>query len=117
MISCWPRTILAVAVLLLAPLADHALACECQLSGPPCQAAWTADVVFSGTVRAVERIERRQGDRALPMHVTFNIDRGYLNAPSGLVEVTTGSAARDATVIELKAGDERAVGVVRLAAQ
>jgi hypothetical protein len=117
MISCWPRTILAVAVLLLAPLADQALACECQLSGPPCQAAWTADVVFSGTVRAIERIEGRPGDFGFPLRVTFNIDRGYLNAPSGLVEVTTGSAARDATVIELKAGDERAVGVMRLATQ
>jgi hypothetical protein len=96
MISCGPRAILAAVVLLLAPLADNALACECMASGPPCQAAWEADVVFSGTVRAIERIEVGPGDPAfLSVRVTFDIDRGYVNAPSGVVEVMTGSGGGD----------------------
>jgi Carboxypeptidase regulatory-like domain len=96
MTSCWPRAIVAAAVVLLAPLAGKALACSCMLSGPPCQAAWSADVVFSGTVRAIERIEGSPGDPAFhPVRVTFDVDRGYINVPSGVVEITTGSGGGD----------------------
>jgi hypothetical protein len=92
----WIRAIVVSTVLLLVPFADQALACECVRSGPPCQAAWTADVVFSGTVRAIERIGGSPGEPAFgPVRVTFDIDRGYINAPSGFVEVTTGSGGGD----------------------
>jgi hypothetical protein len=91
MISCWPRSILATAVFLLAPLADQAHACSCPRPGPPCQAAWTADVVFSGIVRSIEPIEGDRPDQPFqPVRVKFDVDRGYLNAPSGVVEVATG---------------------------
>jgi len=66
------------------------------LSGPPCQAAWTADVGFSGTVRTIERIEGGPGDPVFhPVRVTFDVDRGYINARSGVVEVTTGPGMGD----------------------
>jgi hypothetical protein len=95
MTSWWPRTIVAATVLLLLPLAD-ALACSCMMSGPPCQAAWTADVVFSGTVRAIDRIEGGPGAPEFqPVRVTFDVEQGYINAPSGVVEVATGSGGGD----------------------
>ncbi len=49
-----------------------------------------------GTVRSIERIESNRGDA--PFHsvrVTFDIAVGYINAPSGVVEVATGSGGGD----------------------
>ncbi len=95
MTSRWLGVMLA-AILLLASFADDALACSCPLSGPPCQAAWTADVVFSGTVRALDRIEGSAADWLFErVRVTFVVDQGYINAPSGVVEVATGSGGGD----------------------
>jgi hypothetical protein len=52
--------------------------------------------VFSGTVRAIERIEGSPGDPAFhSVRVTFDVDLGYINAPSEIVEVTTGSGGGD----------------------
>lgn len=96
MTLCWPRAMVASAMLMLAPLADDALACSCAQSGPPCQAAWTADVVFSGTVRAIDRIESSAGDLTFDrVRVTFEVEQGYISAPSRVVEVRTGSGGGD----------------------
>jgi Carboxypeptidase regulatory-like domain len=90
------RTILTTVVLLLAPCADDAFACACIQSGPPCQAAWTADVVFAGTVRAIDRIEGSPGDLLFDrVRVTFDVEQGYINPPSRVVEVRTGSGGGD----------------------
>jgi hypothetical protein len=76
------------AALLLAPLAGRAFACSCMSSGPPCQSAFTADAVFSGTVRSVEF--SRGGERDFfDARVSFEVDRGYVNATIGRVDVVT----------------------------
>lgn len=96
MTSRWRVMIVGAAVLLLMPLAEEALACSCVQSGPPCQAAWTADVVLSGTVRSLERIEGSGADAVFErVRVTFDVEQGYINAPSGVVEVATGSGGGD----------------------
>jgi Carboxypeptidase regulatory-like domain len=96
MTSSRARAVAAAVVLLVAPLAGKAHACSCVMSGPPCQAAWTADVVFSGTVRSIERVEDGPVEPTFhSLRVTFSVDRGYINGPQGAVEVTTGSGGGD----------------------
>ena len=53
----WWRALFIIAVLTHAA-GNEALACSCGgTGGPPCQAAWAADVVFAGTVRAVQQMD------------------------------------------------------------
>jgi hypothetical protein len=89
----WRRTLGVAAGLLLAPLADRAAACSCMSSGPPCQAAWTADVVFAGKVRAIDPVQDNPG--LSPLRVTFDVERGFINAPPAVAEVTTGAGGGD----------------------
>jgi hypothetical protein len=103
MTSWWPGTLGIAVVLLLAPLADKAHACSCMSSGPPCQAAFVADVVFAGSLP--------------PGMYVFGINltkRPGAPRPGASVFLPGVFAAKDATLIELKAGDEKVVGVLRL---
>ncbi len=79
-----PCYIAAVAVWLLASHADPALACSCFRSGPPCQATWAADAVFTGTVVSLEQTERETlGERSQATIVTFRVDRGFIGPQTG----------------------------------
>jgi hypothetical protein len=75
---CWPSLLFAVAVSLLNPSAMEA--CSCPSSGPPCQAACSADAIFSGTVRSIDVSEEVNGDhrRVLETVVRFDVDRAGL---------------------------------------
>src|SRR4051812_13343979 len=91
----WQMLILA-GVLMAMP--DRvALGCSCGGSGgPACQAAWTADAVFSGTVVSIARVEADGAERRSPsMLVTFQIDRGFINAAAGSVSILTGTSGGD----------------------
>lgn len=92
----WWRALFIVS--LLTHAAEHeALACSCGgTPGPPCQAAWTADVVFAGTVRSVERIDHETlGAPYGSMLVKFEVDRGFLKAVPGPLEIVTGMGGGD----------------------
>jgi len=93
----WPRALAVAAGLLLAPFVDQLFACSCMASGPPCQAAWTADVVFAGKVRSIEPIDGMPGEpaRLYSLRVTFDVERGFINPPSAVVEVATGAGGGD----------------------
>jgi hypothetical protein len=94
MTTNWLRALVVLAA--LAQTADEALACSCAMSGPPCQAAWTADVVFSGTVRSVEQIDRdASGQPYRSVLVKFDVERAFVNAVPGPVEVVTGAGGGD----------------------
>ena len=85
---CWPGLVLALGVSLGDPWATEA--CSCGSSGPPCQAAWAADAIFSGTVRSID--ESKQFSRDNPTRETviqFDVERRFLNVPSGPVEIVT----------------------------
>ncbi|HXW06711.1 MAG TPA: hypothetical protein VD833_15855 [Vicinamibacterales bacterium] len=84
------RALLAAASL-LGLLADDARACSCPRSGPPCQATWSADVVFLGTVRSIEEVPHETlGSRYTELLVSFDVDRGIVNATTGRLDVVTG---------------------------
>lgn len=77
------------AAFLLAPLAAPAAACSCMMSGPPCQSAFAADAVFSGTVRSIEPVSD-DPNRAFPSKVvSFEVDRGYIGASTARLDVVT----------------------------
>jgi len=84
---CWLGLVLVVAVSMADPLATEA--CSCPSSGPPpCQAAWAADAIFSGTVRSIDVSKQFNGDnRARETVIQFEVEQRFLNVPSGPVEI------------------------------
>ncbi len=95
MTSNWLRAVFVMGAVTLGAESE-ALACSCMMSGPPCQAAWTADVVFAGTVRAVEEIDHDGlGAPYRSMLVRFDVERGFVNAAPGPVEIVTGTGGGD----------------------
>jgi hypothetical protein len=84
----WPGVLLAMAIPLAAPSATEA--CSCGSSSPPCQAAWAADAIFSGTVRSIDVSERFNADRqVLEAVIRFDVEQRFLNVSSGPVEIVT----------------------------
>jgi hypothetical protein len=69
--------------------AREAAACRCLPSGPPCQAAWDADAIFTGTVRAVDHVTETVGSgvRVVDTIVRFEIQQPILNMSEGSVEL------------------------------
>jgi hypothetical protein len=60
-------------------------ACSCPAPGPACQAAWRADAVFAGRVRAIERMDSPEPGLRSAVRVVFEPVRPLLNIPSGPV--------------------------------
>jgi hypothetical protein len=87
----------ALLVLVMIGVARDALACSCAMSGPPCQSAWYADAVFSGTVLSIEQMDDHDalGRSWESRVVRFNVQRGFINGPSGTVDVVTGMGGGD----------------------
>ena len=87
----WSRwRLLALLLVFLPAFADGAAACSCMPSGPPCEAAWTADAVFVGTVRAIEPIDRAADEWPYqPLLVRFDVESGYINAVPGALDLVT----------------------------
>jgi hypothetical protein len=84
--------ILAGLFWLIAVAADDAIACSCFMSGPPCQAAWNADSVFVGTVRSIEQMDHDEfGQPYRSVLVKFDVERGFVNAVPGPLELSTAS--------------------------
>jgi hypothetical protein len=62
-------------------------------SGPPCQATWNVDVVFSGVVRSIENIEEPGPNFTLPTNVVrFEVEGAFRGATAGPIEVLTPSS-------------------------
>ncbi len=73
-----------------------ALACSCIISGPPCQATWTADSIFAGTVASITPIDHVSlGAPYQSLRVKFNVEHGFLNAVPGALEIVTGRGGGD----------------------
>lgn len=88
--------ILAVFIAFIPGSPDHALACSCGMSGPPCQATWTADAVFSGIVQSVEMINHEDlGGPSQQRLVRFTIEQPFVNAGAGPIEIVTGMGGGD----------------------
>lgn len=88
------RVLVAIGLTLAAPA--PARACSCMMSGPPCQATWTADVVFAGIVRGIVEIPHETlGVPYRSRLVTMDVEAGFVNAPSGRVDVVTGLGGGD----------------------
>jgi hypothetical protein len=85
------RHIAAVVVGLASCGVDDALACSCIRPGPPCDAAWSADVIFAGTVRSIERIDQTNEDGRLYQanRVRFDVDQPLVNIADRKVEMIT----------------------------
>jgi hypothetical protein len=95
MTSIWWRTLVLMAALTVAGESE-ALACSCYVSGPPCQATWTADVIFTGTVKSMTTIDNdRLGAPYESKLVTIDADRGFVQAAPGPIEVVTGTGGGD----------------------
>ena len=93
--------VLGLALCLLAQLAGapSADACTCISSGPACQAFWTTDVVFDGTVLKIDPISRDEtfSDRTFQVTefvVTLQVRQSWKGIEGETVQVTTsGSGA------------------------
>jgi hypothetical protein len=79
--------------------ASTADACTCISSGPACQAFWTTDVVFDGTVVKIDSISRQEtfSDQAFQVTefvVTLQVRQNWKGVEGETVQVTTsGSGA------------------------
>ncbi len=94
MTALWLRAIVVGVALMLLP--EETLGCSCPMSGPPCQAAATADSVFVGTVRGIESIDRdpSSGFDRLVL-VRMDVERWFVNAVPRQVEIVTGPGGGD----------------------
>ena len=94
MTAFWLRAIVVGVALML--MAEETLGCSCPMSGPPCQAASTADSVFVGTVRGIESIDRdpSSGFDRLVL-VRMDVERWFVNAVPRQVEIVTGPGGGD----------------------
>ena len=86
------RLLAALALLVIAP-PQEALACSClRVRSEPCEAAWRSGAVFAGTVRSIELV----GDPSYPSKlVTIEIQRGFIDASPGTVQLITGLGTGD----------------------
>lgn len=84
--------LLALAVIPAAP--QVAQACSCLSAVPPCAAAWTAQAVFTGTVRQVDAVATPgpHGGLSESKVVTFDVQRGFVNATPGPLQVVTSAS-------------------------
>src|SRR5215208_2818363 len=90
----WWRTLLLVGALVAGE--NDALACSCMMSGPPCQATWTADAVFVATVVSITPIDHVSlGAPYQSRLVKVNVERAFIGAASGLLEIVTGMGGGD----------------------
>jgi hypothetical protein len=91
----WSWTLAVLGVLTIAG-ESKALACSCAMSGPPCQAAWTSDAVFSGTVLSMTPIKDGSlGAPFLSLVVKFTVEQGFVNVAPGSLEIVTGMGGGD----------------------
>jgi hypothetical protein len=82
----------------LAVAADSALACSCMQSGPPCQAYFTSDAVFVGTVQgiSIKKVPEPAIDRDIDRKfVRFAIDGMTRGVQGPQVELWTGMGGGD----------------------
>ena len=90
---------LALCMLALLAGAPSADACTCMSSGPACQAFWTTDVVFDGTVTTIEPTSREEtfSGRTFQVSefvVTLQVRQTWKGVEGETVQVTTsGSGA------------------------
>ena len=89
------RFVLTLALLLGAVRAQDVQACSCGSGAPPCEAAWRADAVFAGIVTAIEQVDHLDGSSYRSSLVTIEIQRGFINASPGTVQLATGTGAGD----------------------
>lgn len=88
MTSAWWRTFVLIWAL-TAAVPVRAFACSCATM-PACQATWSADAVFAGTVVSIEPLDRESsGQRQQSTRVTFDVERGFINSMAGRSEVLT----------------------------
>jgi hypothetical protein len=83
----------AVLLLFLAGLNSRALACTCAPLGPPCQAYWSADVVFIGVPLTASTVQRNP-----PLHqrvFRFRVKEAFRGVEGTEVEVATGLGDSD----------------------
>jgi hypothetical protein len=77
-------------IAITAPTASESYACSCVPSGPPCQEAWSVDVIFAGTVLSIEPIERETRPGTFqPQLVKFSLERTFLGASLAEAEIVT----------------------------
>lgn len=68
-----------------------ALACVCDVSGPPCQATWMADVVFSGTVLSISTTIQTDSPPGTSRRtlVKMSVEQNFVGSPGRTVDVMT----------------------------
>ncbi|HSL21171.1 MAG TPA: hypothetical protein VK886_06515 [Vicinamibacterales bacterium] len=90
------RLVVAATLMTALSQARPSQACFCSASGPPCQHYWAVDVVFAGTVRAIETIDVEMAGGTFPQRlVHFNVAAAYRNAAPGPLDVVTGQGGGD----------------------
>ncbi len=95
------RRVVIVFVLASAAIPGAAMGCTCARSLPPCQAFWTSDAVFDGTVIDIERVPRRLAfdDGTVFMSaervVTFRVLTAWRGVSRGVVSIATGPEGGD----------------------
>jgi 5-hydroxyisourate hydrolase-like protein (transthyretin family) len=95
-------TISTCALAMFFCLCGESFACECTISGPPCQEFWQADAVFVGQVKATDlkaRYEKGKNGEELrapgggEARVTFTIIEAFRGAPGKEVDIFTNDGA------------------------
>lgn len=83
-------------ILFLAVLASQVFACTCLDPGPPCQAYWNSEVVFSGTPISVSNVEVEfEGHKWSQRLFRFRIEEAFRGVEGQEIEVLTGVGGGD----------------------
>jgi hypothetical protein len=91
MTRVWPVALLTMVALVAGPT-RQAFGCFCA-PGSPCQATWRAEAIFAGTVRSIESVDTITADGPIQSDlVTFDVERGFLNAKLGTIELVNESS-------------------------
>jgi hypothetical protein len=88
--------VLVVLTLLVVVWTREASACSCGgVPAAPCEVAWGSDAVFAGSVRSIEQVKDPDNPPFSANLVTIEIERGFINASPGTIQITTGLGGGD----------------------
>jgi hypothetical protein len=82
---------LVLALVVVFGVPQEGEACVCDMPNPPCAAVWAADAIFAGTVRQIDDVATPgpHGGVSESKIVTFEVERGFVNAAPGRLQVVT----------------------------
>jgi len=90
------RFLASATLLLVGSSLTSVIACSCLGPGPPCQAYWNSEVVFTGRALSVARVEVDWEGQKIPRRLfRFKLEKSFRGNSDALIDVLTGLGGGD----------------------